>query len=649
HPLKLIDWETILGAIKGGDEEENLKGVVVVPETTNFPFLYKHPLTMYKTTSLPGALYHFKVCCQRLTTRFAYVSNNGDKPEFNCCSNCFLVEFARIAEVDAIKEEASIKLQHEGHPQHTLTLQLRPASFCCDACNVKDEGLFYECDSCDFWIHKNEWLYHCANCRYFAHIKCALNAQHQPRAPRDDLSTSAASEDVNSLLHFPMSEAFVDPLKLLQSRILAQDDMETTEINQWSHPAHPLILNVEDPQGNNMIPDINSSDPIKRVSILVMESLHVSFQKLIDRGMFDPIFLGKENWVPISHLFYADDAMFIGKWSRSNANVLMMMLHYFSLASGLKVNVHKSSIYGVGVRQADVQHMAENFGCISNNLPFTYLGVKVGVNMMRLNSWSDVVKNVSNKLSNWKAKTLSVGVIKSIHGNSGAFDNPYSSQLKNSTWIGILKAINKLKVKGVNLMGFCKIVIGNGGTIRFWHDIWYGDICFKEKSKRLFNLELQKDANVASKLQASNVASSFRRHPRSDLARLIGRWWNIHISIFDDPSSWDFWLNDILTQRARSGGAVGLVPLVKIAKKGQRSISALMKCTSAIRQLAYGCVPDSLEEYLQMGATTSRDSLRIFCKVIMNLYGEEFLRKPAYTDIEKLYAYHNESMDFLGC
>ncbi|GJY47085.1 ALP1-like protein [Tanacetum coccineum] len=81
---------------------------------------------------------------------------------------------------------------------------------------------------------------------------------------------------------------------------------------------------------------------------------------------------------------------------------------------------------------------------------------------------------------------------------------------------------------------------------------------------------------------------------------------------------------------------------------GQRSISALMKCTSAVRQLAYGCVPDSLDEYLQMGATTARDSLRIFCKVIMNLYGEEFLRKPTYTDMEKLYAYHNEKHGFPG-
>ncbi|GKE48034.1 ALP1-like protein [Tanacetum coccineum] len=73
-----------------------------------------------------------------------------------------------------------------------------------------------------------------------------------------------------------------------------------------------------------------------------------------------------------------------------------------------------------------------------------------------------------------------------------------------------------------------------------------------------------------------------------------------------------------------------------------------MRCTFAIRQMAYGAVPDSLDEYMQMGATTARDSLRNCCKVIMNLYGEEFLRKPAYTDIEKLYAYRNEKHGFPG-
>ncbi|GJT96409.1 ALP1-like protein [Tanacetum coccineum] len=59
-----------------------------------------------------------------------------------------------------------------------------------------------------------------------------------------------------------------------------------------------------------------------------------------------------------------------------------------------------------------------------------------------------------------------------------------------------------------------------------------------------------------------------------------------------------------------------------------------MKFTSAICQMSYRSVPDSLDEYLKMGATTTRKSLQMFCKAIMKLYGEGFLRKPRYTDIE---------------
>ncbi|GKD17645.1 hypothetical protein Tco_1206803 [Tanacetum coccineum] len=82
---------------------------------------------------------------------------------------------------------------------------------------------------------------------------------------------------------------------------------------------------------------------------------------------------------------------------------------------------------------------------------------------------------------------------------------------------------------------------------------------------------------------------------------------------------------------------------------GHRGISALMRCTSAIRQLAYGCVHDYFDEYLQMGATTARKCLKIFCKVIMNLYGEEFLRKPTYTNMENSMLITLKSMCFLGC
>nr|GEU96926.1 putative harbinger transposase-derived protein [Tanacetum cinerariifolium] len=63
--------------------------------------------------------------------------------------------------------------------------------------------------------------------------------------------------------------------------------------------------------------------------------------------------------------------------------------------------------------------------------------------------------------------------------------------------------------------------------------------------------------------------------------------------------------------------------------------------------MAYGALPDALDKYLLMGATTARKCLQMFFKAIMELYGEEFLRKPTYTDMEKLYAYHEEKYEFL--
>ncbi|GJW07352.1 putative nuclease HARBI1 isoform X2 [Tanacetum coccineum] len=81
---------------------------------------------------------------------------------------------------------------------------------------------------------------------------------------------------------------------------------------------------------------------------------------------------------------------------------------------------------------------------------------------------------------------------------------------------------------------------------------------------------------------------------------------------------------------------------------GKVVISALVKCTSAIRQLAYAVVPDSLDQYLQIGEKTSRDCLMHFYDGVIELYGEEYLRRPTQTDVEKLYAFHENKHGFPG-
>ncbi|GKA37902.1 hypothetical protein Tco_0724467 [Tanacetum coccineum] len=51
---------------------------------------------------------------------------------------------------------------------------------------------------------------------------------------------------------------------------------------------------------------------------------------------------------------------------------------------------------------------------------------------------------------------------------------------------------------------------------------------------------------------------------------------------------------------------------------GLMGFSVIMKCTSAIRQLAYGTSPDALDEYLQMGEHCARNCLDFFTMCIMD-------------------------------
>lgn len=61
----------------------------------------------------------------------------------------------------------------------------------------------------------------------------------------------------------------------------------------------------------------------------------------MDKGLFEGIKVGR-NGITVSHLQYADDAVFFGKWSIVNLKNLMKILRCFQEISGLKINVSKS-------------------------------------------------------------------------------------------------------------------------------------------------------------------------------------------------------------------------------------------------------------------------------------------------------------------
>ncbi|GKB49944.1 RNA-directed DNA polymerase, eukaryota, reverse transcriptase zinc-binding domain protein [Tanacetum coccineum] len=325
---------------------------------------------------------------------------------------------------------------------------------------------------------------------------------------------------------------------------------------------------------------LKQGDPLSPfLFILIMESLHISVNRVVEAGLFRGVQVG--NAIHVSHLFFADDAVFLGHWSDSNIDTILRILDCFYHASGLKINMSKSKLMGISVHRDNVAQAAQKIGCDILQAPFSYLGSKVGSLMSRIQSWDETINLIVARLSRWKMKTLSIGgcftlinsvlgslsiyhmslfrvpllvlrkmesirgvsslfalnrallfkwvwrflsyqsclwskVIKGIHGNDGNLGRKVSNQ-HSSLWLDIIKEVNLLRKRGIDLMSFLQRKMGNGEESLFLNDKWRGDNTLKVSFPRVYLLETQKHITVAHKLSHSELSSSFRRMPRSGI------------------------------------------------------------------------------------------------------------------------------------
>ena len=75
---------------------------------------------------------------------------------------------------------------------------------------------------------------------------------------------------------------------------------------------------------------------------------------------------------------------------------------------------------------------------------------------------------------------------------------------------------------------------------------------------------------------------------------------------------------------------------VRYDAAGRRGLSPLTKCTAAMRMLAYGIAADCVDEYLKIGASTALECLKKFAMAVIEVFGNEYLRKPTEADVHRL-------------
>lgn len=77
--------------------------------------------------------------------------------------------------------------------------------------------------------------------------------------------------------------------------------------------------------------------------------------------------------------------------------------------SGLRLNLHKSVIYGVGQDDSMAYQLVVDLGCQVGNLPMTYLALPLSGRILSYANWNHVVDSFGSKLALWKSRHLSMG------------------------------------------------------------------------------------------------------------------------------------------------------------------------------------------------------------------------------------------------
>ena len=72
------------------------------------------------------------------------------------------------------------------------------------------------------------------------------------------------------------------------------------------------------------------------------------------------------------------------------------------------------------------------------------------------------------------------------------------------------------------------------------------------------------------------------------------------------------------------------------AASGRMGLSTLQKVTAAFRILAYGMPADATDEYIKIGESTAIECLKRFCRAMIEIFSEWYLRSPTAEDVARL-------------
>ena len=172
---------------------------------------------------------------------------------------------------------------------------------------------------------------------------------------------------------------------------------------------------------------LQQGDPLSPLLfVLVMEAIGKMLDKAVHEGHLLGFNVGASTGrsLMVSHLLFADDTLIFCDANIDHLLILRLVLIWFEVVFGLKVNLGKSELVAVGA-VPNMDLLVAVLGCKQGFLPLKYLGLPLGAKFKDKSIWNPILEKMERKLDGWKKSYLSKGgrvtLIKSTLSNLPTF------------------------------------------------------------------------------------------------------------------------------------------------------------------------------------------------------------------------------------
>jgi hypothetical protein len=160
---------------------------------------------------------------------------------------------------------------------------------------------------------------------------------------------------------------------------------------------------------------VRQGDPLSPLLfVLAADLLQSILNRAKEQGLINlPIPLQYTRDFPI--LQYASDTLIIMEGCGRQLVFLKALLNSFATSTSLIVNFSKSRMVPINMSVEKLQHLAATFGCSTGSLPFTYLGLPLGLTKPKVEDFLPLVTRCERRLINTLMLLSQAGKLKIIN------------------------------------------------------------------------------------------------------------------------------------------------------------------------------------------------------------------------------------------